>query len=157
MEEDRFALVIGGTSGYGAGIADKLEGLGYTVGRAGRSSEDFYVDVRIPDSVRRLIKKFQRLDVVVYSAGVADGKKHVAEAADLKFETVFRTNTLGLMWAAKRAFEPLKETGGHFIHIGSIANVLSYAGAADYCASKAAASTIIRTIREEWLGTGIRT
>ena len=162
-EKDRSknVLVIGGTSGYGAGIVNTLKATGYNVISSGRSSKSFPCDVTSADSVNNLFQQIKgmgiTLDVVVYSAGKAIGKKRVSEKDTADFENVFQVNTLGLLSFAKYAYKHLIVSQGHFLHVGSIAHELNYVGGADYCASKAASNTIMRTLRHEWLGTGIRT
>lgn len=151
-------LVIGGTSGYGAGIASHLAKLGHRVFVASRRTLPS-LDVTDKSSVEACFDHLKKtgfeVDVVVYSAGLAVGKDDVKDKADL--DTVFDTNTKGLLYALKSSFPALESTSGHFIHLGSIAAFLNYKGGADYCASKAASNSIMKTIRHEWLGTGIRT
>lgn len=153
------ALVIGASSGYGYGIAQVLE-KDYNVIKASRSSFA-KLDVRNPQEVELFFEYFKNknilFDIVVYSAGKAIGKDVVSDKNASDFNDVFQTNTLGLLYVAKEAFKHLKITKGNFIHIGSIAHALNYKGGADYCASKSASNTIMKTIRLEWLGTGIKT
>lgn len=160
------ALVIGASSGYGAGIAQALLNAGYTVIHAARryngsDPQHLHVDVTDAASVAQLFDNVGQLlgslDLVVYSAGIARGIRTVEESVVACYQSVFATNTLGLYAAATHAIPLLKQRRGHFIHIGSIAHALAYDGAADYCASKAAASTIMRTLRAELLGTGVHT
>jgi 3-hydroxy acid dehydrogenase/malonic semialdehyde reductase len=160
------ALVVGASSGYGAGIATALLNAGYVVIHAARSytgedAQHLHVDVTDVASVDHLFDQLAQLvgtlDIVVYSAGVARGLRTVAEGVPSQYQQVFDTNTVGLYHVARRAVPLLKPHRGHLLHIGSIANTLAYEGGADYCASKAAASAIMRTLRAELLGTGIRT
>jgi len=152
-------LIIGGTSGYGAGIAQVLKDQNEVV----ISSRHAYnsLDVRDAVQVEAFFKEFLENDIifdaVIYSAGKAIGKDLVAEKISKEFEDVFATNTLGLLYVAKAAHKHLSKSKGHFIHIGSIAHALNYKGGADYCASKSASNTIMKTLRIEWLGSGIRT
>ena len=152
-------LVIGASSGYGSGISQVL-GKNYNVIKASRSSFA-KLDVRNPQEVELFFDFFKSkrilFDVVVYSAGKAIGKDVVSDKNASDFNDVFQTNTLGLLYVAKEAFKHLKITKGNFIHIGSIAHALNYKGGADYCASKSASNTIMKTLRIEWLGTGIKT
>lgn len=148
--------VIGGTSGYGQGIAELLAAQGHHVIAAGRSSETDPVDVRDDDDVRCFFKDRWDFDAVIYSAGLAIGKDHVSQKAPEDFRRVFETNTLGLLNVARYCLPGLKKTQGHLIHIGSIAAYLNYPGGADYCGSKSASNSIMKTLRYELLGTGVR-
>ena len=151
-------LVIGGSSGYGAGIAEVLSENNNVI--VSSRSSIYKLDVRNALEVEAFFNEFEKngvlFDVVVYSAGKAIGKDVVSEKKSIEFNDVFATNTIGLLYVAKEAYKHLNKTKGHFIHIGSIAHALNYKGGADYCASKSASNTIMKTLRIEWLGTGIR-
>jgi NADP-dependent 3-hydroxy acid dehydrogenase YdfG len=148
------ALVIGGSSGYGKGVVDTLRAAGWTVASVSRST-DPPCDVRNGWYFDELAKDVVPLDAVVYSAGVAKGLNLIRDGDGEGWRDVFETNTLGLL-RALRAFQDKLAPDGIFVHIGSIANNLAYVGGSDYCASKAAASSIMRTFRLEVLGHGIR-
>ena len=152
----RKVVVIGGTSGYGKGIVEQLTNEGYLVYDFGRSSTP-RLDVTVEEDVISVFKDIGSFDVLIYSAGIAVGKSFVTEKDVKDFNKVFEVNTLGLLSVLKHSHKYLKESQGNFIHIGSIAHELSYVGGADYCASKSASNTIMKTIRKEWLGDGIRT
>lgn len=149
-------IVIGGTSGYGQGISEHLIRKGYEVYAFGRTSEPC-VDVRNEEDVKKIIEAIGDFDVMVYASGLAIGKDYVSDKSIDEIKEVFDVNTIGLMKVLKYSFKPLLKSKGNFITIGSIAHELSYVGGADYCASKSASNTIMKTIRKEWLGTGIRT
>jgi NADP-dependent 3-hydroxy acid dehydrogenase YdfG len=150
------ALVIGGTSGYGKAIADLFRANAYGVTVASRRTVPA-LDVRSDKSVQAFFERSPvgKLDVIVYSAGVARGLRTVERGLPSEWRSVFETNALGVLRVAQFAAR-LLDRGGAFIHIGSIAFNLQYEGGVDYCASKAAASSILRGLRYEWLGTGVR-
>ncbi|WP_257285170.1 SDR family oxidoreductase [Endozoicomonas sp. SESOKO1] len=158
--QSKKVLVIGGTSGYGEGIAHVLSCAGHRVIAVGRSSE-LSLDITDRDQVKAFFTEVfspdKPFDAVIYSAGLAIGKLPLHEKAAEDVAKVFETNTLGLAYVAKWAYPHLVKTQGHFIHMGSIAAYLNYTGGADYCASKSASNTIMKTLRHEWLGSGIRT
>jgi NADP-dependent 3-hydroxy acid dehydrogenase YdfG len=162
----RTALVIGGSSGYGLGIARALRDAACSVFVASRTAPPDvstfarHVELDVTDD-RSVLEAFalipSELDVVVYSAGKAIGMEHIINGSPNAWRDVFAVNTLGLMSVIKFAHERLRARGGLFVHIGSISNSVNYEGGADYCASKAAASSIMRTYRREALGDGVRT
>ena len=157
MSASKNILVIGGTSGYGAGVVKVFRSAGHNVLSVGRSS-DKPLDVTKKDSVARWFKEnIKELDVVIYSAGIAIGKADVVDKDINDMDMVFQVNTIGLLNVLKQSYNYLKKSGGYFFHIGSIAHELCYVGGADYCASKSASNTIMKTIKKEWLGTGIHT
>lgn len=160
MSSKKVALVVGGTSGYGAGIAAMLEARGYQVEAVGRSSTpalDVTDNVSVNSFFEWFWQKYAQLDVLVYSAGLARGKDKVSVKQPYEAETVYQTVLIGLQRVLHHAIPALEQTEGHIFHVGSIAYRLNYPGGADYCASKAGANSILRTLRFELLGTGIRT
>ena len=151
------ALIFGGTSGYGRGIGQRLKDAGYdSFGLSRRNG----CDVRDPKAVQAAVQDIVDMDytvnVVVYSAGLAIAKETIENGDPLAWAQVMETNALGLMYVAKAVIPRLRKSRGHLISIGSIANEIAYAGAADYCASKAAQTRIMETLRYELLGSGIR-
>lgn len=151
------AMVFGGTSGFGLGIADAL------VKRSPEMevlilSRRNGVDVRDPASVAAAFNRVvdRELQVVVYSSGLAIGRELVEHGDPEHWAQVMETNCLGLLHVARHAIPMLKLTRGHLISIGSIAHEVAYPGAADYCASKAAQRKVMETLRFELLGSGIR-
>lgn len=153
-------LIIGASSGYGQGVKNYFNDNGYNVITASRTAEN-KLDVCNNRSVHSYFNYLKALnnniDIVFYSAGIAIGKNHLKDKSIEDMEKVFKVNTIGLMNVLKESYDLLFKTKGLFFQIGSIAHELSYVGGADYCASKAASNTIMKTIRKEWLGTGIRT
>ena len=156
-------VVVGGSSGYGRGIALALLAEGHEVVILSRSNPGIagvrWVNCDVKDAPW-VLSSFEQLPVelglVVYSAGKAIGKNDIVAGKPEDWADVFGVNTLGLLHVLKRSHSRLARTGGMFVHIGSIANNINYEGAADYCAAKAAASSIMRTYRREALGSGVR-
>jgi NADP-dependent 3-hydroxy acid dehydrogenase YdfG len=168
MAKDLF-VVIGASSGYGQSITIQLSALGMVV-VAHRSPDKVLetgtiyhcCDVRkiqdvlnLSERVQDLIREGYNLKGVVYSVGIAAnlqpiGKKALSEAQD-----VFMTNTEGLYYAL-HAFIPIMPKGSTFINIGSISERKNYYGGGEYCASKAAALTLMRTARSENMAKGIK-
>lgn len=159
-------IVIGASSGYGLGIAEKLQQDGYKILTGSRtpSRAGYFVSVDVTEQsdidvfAADAVEYFSgRVDAVIYSAGIAIDKKMLHTGRAINWERVFKVNTLGLMRIAKAFLPHLMNTKGHLIHIGSIASFTNYPGGADYCASKAASTSIMKTLRLELLGTGIKT
>ena len=146
----RKALIIGASSGYGKGIANTLECNGWQVIRASRTINGF--DVTDEKSVASFFELGNKFDAIVYSAGIAIDNQTVESGGYHNWLRVFQTNALGIMLVAKYGMIHLNPSGT-FIQIGSIAYAFSYKGGIDYCASKAAANSIMKGLREEYFGT----
>lgn len=149
------AIVIGGSGGYGKGVFEELKARHRAISLS--LSTEPAMDATNEYNVRANFDKIPEIDIVVYCAGIAIGNKHVVDKDINDSRKVFEVNTIGLLNVLKASYKKLKESKGIFIYVGTIASEFTYEGGADYCASKTASTVIMKTIRKEWLGTGIRT
>lgn len=142
--EDRVALVTGGTSGIGLGIAEGLRALGAHVIVAGvvpaelDSAQAAGFDARIVDvaedaSVTALIAGLPRLDVLVNCAGII---RRVDEHRVEVFEQVLNVNLTGTMRCCAAARPLLAATGGAIINIASMLSFFGGGLVPAYSASK---------------------
>src|SRR5690606_31827784 len=135
---DKVAIITGGSSGIGYGIAESLLKEGYKVAITSRSEEraqqavqnfksvgtgeviGLEVDVRSFDdqtaAVKEVIEKWGRVDVFVANAGVG----HFASIIDLSLEEwheTIETNLTGPFYSIKASLDALAATKGYFITI----------------------------------------
>lgn len=163
----RVALVTGASRGIGAAIATLLAdrgadvAVGYSASGAqaeavvrelrgkGVRAQAFRADQGEPSAVERLVQtvaeQFGRLDILVNNAGVfITGKVGEDPTLVPAFERQWRINVGGVV-AAVRAAVPFLTQGGRIITIGSVAGSrVSFAGVADYAATKAAVAAYTR-------------
>ena len=161
------ALVTGGSRGIGAAIAKRLaaEGadvvLSYSAAKdraeqvvadieaLGRRAWAVRADQGLPEEVRELVREAHAvmggLDVLVNSAGVfVTGHVSDPEADVAQFDRQLDVNLRGVV-AAVRAAAPLLSDGGRIVSIGTTgADRISFPGAADYIATKAAVAAYTR-------------
>ena len=166
------ALVVGGSSGIGAAIAEALAGVGAVVTVTGatpdevdaaRGRPDFAardaiaLDVRDESAVRALIRDLPRLDVLVNCAGIIRrGSEHELAV----FEDVLSVNLTGTMRCCTLAREKLaaaaKRGGGAIVNTAS---VLSFQGGAlvpGYAASKGGIAQLTKSLALAYAAEGIR-
>ncbi len=177
--KDRWVLITGASSGFGAAAALAFARMGARlllgarrVDRLQRVIEDarqngspqalFHgLDVIQTDSVKTFATWVRghtaTLDVLINNAGGAKGLDPVAEGKDRDWEFMLQTNVLGLL-RMTRAMLPLltSNPGSTILNIGSIAGRVVYEGGAAYCAAKAGELQITRALRLELHGTGVR-
>ena len=156
-QEERVALVTGGTRGIGKAIARGLAQEGFRVAISGRTEttvrravdefaasgqevSGFPADARREEDQKALMdfvaRELGRLDVLVNNAGIG-GFGRVDEIAPEKFRDVVETNLLGAFYAIHYAAPLMKKGGGGFIvNIASLAAVNAFGGGAAYNASK---------------------
>ena len=154
--QDARVLIIGGTSGIGAAIADAATEAGASVEVDGRSRG---LDVRDGAAVQsRLDAASERLgglDHVVCTAGIL----HIGSIADATPEQlaeVIDVNVTGTLHVARAAFSHLQQSSGSFTAFASSSFTRGRANYVTYSASKAAVVNLIQGLAEEWAEHGIR-
>ncbi|HEX4883212.1 MAG TPA: SDR family oxidoreductase [Casimicrobiaceae bacterium] len=162
------ALVTGGTSGIGAGIAEALASLGAVVtvtgatpaeAEAARSSPGFRgrdavaLDVRDDDGVRRLIGELPRLDVLVNCAGII---RRGVEHQPAEFEQTIAVNLTGTMRCCTHARPRLAQARGAIVNIASVYSTLGAPHAPGYASSKGGVVQLTRSLAVAYAPEGIR-
>lgn len=157
--KDKVALITGGSSGIGYGVALSLLNEGVNVAitsrdeaRAKEAAESLQkasktsakaigvmADVRNYESqqnaVQEILSAFGQLDVVVANAGLG----HFASITDLtaeQWQETIDTNLSGVFYSIKSSLDALKKSEGYFISISSLAGTNFFAGGSAYNASK---------------------
>ena len=166
------ALVTGGSSGIGYGIAKSLIDSGAKVAITGRDKKKLneaaqalgahpiHADVsKEPDvqrTMREVLGKFGDLDILVNNAGLGSFKKLVD--LDLEsFERTFATNVTGAMLMAREAAKHfISRNRGNIVNIGSTASHRGAPNGTAYYASKFALRGMTECWRQELRKNNIR-
>ncbi|NMA70122.1 MAG: glucose 1-dehydrogenase [Desulfitobacterium sp.] len=170
MLQGKTALITGGGTGIGRAIALKLaqEGVNIAINYS-RSEEDarktqgelrnlgvsceiYQANVAKDQEVRlmveKVVKDFGQLDILVNNAGMT----HFVEHDDLEgmkdeyWDEIFGVNVKGLFFACRAAAEHLKKQKGCIVNITSIAGLTGKGSSIAYCASKAAAISVNKSL-----------
>jgi NAD(P)-dependent dehydrogenase (short-subunit alcohol dehydrogenase family) len=165
FREDLFAgksvLIVGGTSGIGAGIADAFAALGASVVVTGATDEEcaasrhraIAADVRDDAAMTRVIGDLARLDVLVNCAGIVRrGAEHEIET----FETVVAINLSGTMRACALARPKLAATGGAIVNTASMLSFFGGGLVPGYSASKGGVAQLTKSLAIAYARDGIR-
>ncbi len=174
-----YAFITGATSGIGLATAKALAAQKYDLVLAARNQEKLSdiqstieketgvhvtvcpLDVRDSAAIQAVVSetlaKFGAPAVLVNDAGLARGLEPYGETVEEDIMQMIDTNIKGL-FLVTRAFLPamLKENSGHIVNLGSTAGLYAYAGAAVYCATKAAVKTFSDGVRIDVIDSDIK-
>lgn len=168
--KDQVALVTGGGSGIGAGIAARLAEQGAAVTLLGRKAEKLDktkarieaaggkvhttpVDVReyakVEDAVKQTVDRFGRLDILINSAA----GNFIAAAAGLSangFKAVIDIDLLGTFNTCRAAYEPLAVRGGSIVSITATQAWIPTPFQSHVGAAKAGIAKLTQDLALEW-------
>lgn len=164
------ALVIGGSSGIGNGIAQFFRAKGASVhvwgtrahpsdyaGNEGSNLDGLqYAQVDVADfsAIEAFEPVFERLDILVLSQGTVLYGRREFEIDG--FQKIIDVNLNSLMACSAKFHDMLKRSGGSLIIISSMAAFRSTKGNPAYNASKTGAFGLTRTLGEAWAEDNIR-
>lgn len=157
----KVAIVTGGASGIGRGIAERFaaegarvlvadvrddlgEGLVGELDSTGAKVVYRHADVgeqaQVAELVEAAVSTFGGLDVMVNNAGISSPLRKGLFHEDFEeFDRVMRVNLLGLMAGTRDAARHMADNGGgSIINLGSIGGIQAGGGVSTYRASKAA-------------------
>jgi NAD(P)-dependent dehydrogenase (short-subunit alcohol dehydrogenase family) len=140
-------LVTGGARGIGLGIADRLARLGYRVAVAdlGAGGGEYFSlrcdvsrEASVRACVRRVVKRFGRLDALVNNAGLTGPGDGPVERLPLaRWNRRLAVNLTGPLLMAKHCVPHLRRTRGAIVNIASTRALQSEPDTEAYSASKA--------------------
>ena len=158
------ALITGGGSGIGRGIAQSLAASGARVAITGRNQAkltetaralgvhpiqaDVTNEADVERTYREALREFGHLDILVNNAG-AGVFKSLVEFDRASFDSVFATNVTGAMLMAREAAKHfIARKSGNIVNIASTAALRGAPNGTAYYASKFA----LRGMTECWRG-----
>jgi NAD(P)-dependent dehydrogenase (short-subunit alcohol dehydrogenase family) len=158
--EGKVALVTGGASGIGAGIAAGLREAGADVIVADLSPDSAPSDMRretldVADmsQVDGLVRTLDRLDILVNAAGII---RRVEEYELATFEKVVDVNLTGTMRLCTAARSLLARQGGVIVNVASMLSFFGGGLVPAYSASKGAIVQLTKSLAIGWADDGIR-
>ena len=175
---DRVALITGGDSGIGRAVAVLYAREGadiaivYLAEEAADAEETRRAvaaegrrcllipgdvgDARFCErAVRRTLREFGRLDVLVNNAAFQQGCERIEDLDDAQLEHTFRTNIFGYFYMARAAMPHLRE-GAAIVNCGSITGLEGSKRLLDYSATKGAIHAFTKSLAQSVIGRGIR-
>ncbi|SNY64619.1 SDR family oxidoreductase [Paractinoplanes atraurantiacus] len=156
----RTVLIVGGSTGIGAGLGRRFAAAGSTVVTAARKNAEVEVDVTDPGSVLKardaVLASHPELDVVVVSAGLMATEDLRDPGHFDTARTTVETNLLGTIRVID-AFTPhlIGRGEGAFVTVTSGIGFLPFPLMPTYAASKAGVHAYSEALRAQLDGTGV--
>ncbi|MDX2246345.1 MAG: glucose 1-dehydrogenase [Bacteroidia bacterium] len=172
--EGKIALITGGGTGIGLGIAQSMVAAGAKVVISGRREDvlktavgslgqnaayeinDISDQAGIPEFVNTLEKRFGKIDILVNNAGI-HLKKYAQDTTDEEFLRVIQTNLLSVFSLTREcARGMLSRQSGSIIMISSMAALFGIDRVVAYSTAKTALTGLINTLMTEYSPHNVR-
>lgn len=167
--KDKIAIVTGGGSGFGMGIAAELVNRGARVFIAGRNHEKLaktareigataiQADVTDPADWDRVFKVAGDVDILVNNAGAGCAIAPLVEQSDDAIVSSVMTNLTGAILGSKRAARVMSQKhSGAIVNISSVCALYAWPSWSVYTAAKAGLSKFSHALHCEMRPFGVR-
>lgn len=172
---NKVAVVTGGASGIGAGMAERFaregaagvvvadvnleraQGVASAIGSQAIAVRcDVSREADIQDLVRQARARFGRIDIYFSNAGIL-GRMGGIELEDALWDRMWQIHGMAHVWAARAVFPEMLERGeGYFVVTASAAGLLNIVESAPYGVTKHAAVAVAEWLRIAYGRKGIR-
>lgn len=167
--KDKVAVVTGGGSGYGKGIAAALVKAGAKVWITGRNGEKLakaaseigatavVADVTSGADWDRVFAAAGEVDVLVNNAGAGGHIASLAEQTDDEIAATVMTNLTGTIFGCRRAAQLMGARGsGAIVNVSSVCALYAWPGWSVYTAAKAGLAKFSHALYTELRPRGVR-
>jgi 2-C-methyl-D-erythritol 4-phosphate cytidylyltransferase len=155
--EGKTLVILGGSYGIGAEIAQMARAAGANVVAHGRSTTGLHVQdsQAISDALDEVAREHGGIDAVILTAGVLRvGPLH--ETTTEQVAETIGVNYLAAIHVAQAAYPYLEKSGGHLLFFTSSSYTRGRENYALYSSSKAAVVNLTQALSEEWAGVDVK-
>lgn len=172
---DKVAIITGGATGIGRGIAEGLADAGASIVIAARrlkKCEEACKEIKkrtgiktlphqcditngreIEEFVEDVIREFGHIDILVNNSGTGGSEKPILKMTEDDWDRVNDTNLKGVFLLSRAVVDKMVERGkgGKIINIVSIGGMIGWPNMSAYCASKGGCLQLTKVMALEWV------
>jgi NAD(P)-dependent dehydrogenase (short-subunit alcohol dehydrogenase family) len=170
----KVAIVTGGATGIGRGIAEGLADVGANIVIASRRLEkceeaceeiskrtgvktlplrcDITKKHEIQALVEDVLNEFGHMDILVNNSGIGGSEKPILEMVEEDWNNTMDTNLKGVFTLSQAVVRKMRERGegGKVINVASIGGLIGFPNMSAYCASKGGCVQLTKVMALEW-------
>jgi NAD(P)-dependent dehydrogenase (short-subunit alcohol dehydrogenase family) len=171
----KVAIITGGATGIGRGIAEGLADAGATIvlcarrlevleqackeikERTGVKTYPHRLDITSTPEVNSLVedvmKEFGRIDILVNNAGVGGSEKPILKMTEQDWDNTVATDLRGIFVLTQAVAKKMVEKGegGKVINVASIGAQIIFPNMSAYCSSKGGVLQLTKVMALEWI------
>lgn len=160
MQNNKTAVVTGGSSGMGLAISRRLrqDGMNVIVFDVQPPPEEFSffpVDIRNDEQIKRALAQIETLDILVNNAGIYF-EKYLEDTTNDELDKMVDVNIKGTYLVTRNCMDKIKNARGCIVIIASCLGLVPELTSPLYCATKAGLVMLTKCLAQQYADQGVR-